>query len=67
MRAIARCKLVDMLRSRATSEALTDPLDDELEVFAAFDTDAADARNDLGQLLAGLPVVVAAQLTGMPV
>ena len=65
--AIARYKLVDLLRSRATSEALTDPRDDELEGFAAFDTDAADARNDLGQLLAGLPVVVAAQLTGMPV
>lgn len=79
--AIARYKLVDLLRARATREALTDPLDDELEVFAASDTDAADARKDLGQLLASLPdrqrlpivhvklgglsVVEAAQLTGM--
>ena len=79
--AIARYKLIDLLRSRATREALTNPLDDELEVFAASDTDAADARKDLGKLLAGLPdrqrlpivhvkleglsVVEAAQLTGM--
>jgi RNA polymerase sigma-70 factor (ECF subfamily) len=79
--AIARYKLVDLLRARATREALTDPLDDELEVFAASDIDAADARKDLGQLLASLPdrqrlpivhvklgglsVVEAAQLTGM--
>ena len=81
--AIARYKLIDLLRSRATREALTDPLDDELEVFAASDSDAADARKDLGKLLAGLPdrqrlpivhvkleglsVVEAAQLTGMSV
>ncbi|MGH8790928.1 MAG: sigma-70 family RNA polymerase sigma factor [Cupriavidus necator] len=79
--AIARYKLVDMLRSRASREALSDPLDDELEVFASSDTDAADARRDLGRLLAGLPdrqrlpivhvkleglsVVEAAQMTGM--
>ena len=81
--AIARYKLVDLLRARATREALTDPLDDELEVFAASDSDAADAKKDLGKLLAGLPdrqrlpivhvkleglsVVEAAQLTGMSV
>ena len=81
--AIARYKLIDLLRSHATREALTDPLDDELEVFAASDSDAADARKDLGKLLAGLPdrqrlpivhvkleglsVVEAAQLTGMSV
>ena len=79
--AIARYKLVDLLRARASREALTDPLDDELEVFASSDTDAADARKDLDQLLASLPdrqrlpivhvkleglsVVEAAQLTGM--
>jgi len=78
---IARYKLVDLLRARAAREALTDPLDDELEVFAASDTDAADARKDLGRLLATLPdrqrlpivhvkleglsVVEAARLTGM--
>jgi RNA polymerase sigma-70 factor (ECF subfamily) len=79
--AIARYKLVDLLRASATREALTDPLDDELEVFAASDTDAADAKRDLGKLLAELPdrqrlpimhvkleglsVLEAAQLTGM--
>lgn len=79
--AIARYKLIDLLRARASREALTDPLDDELEVFSTSDTDAAEARKDLSQLLAGLPdrqrlpivhvkleglsVVEAAQLTGM--
>ena len=79
--AIARYKLVDLLRARASREALTDPLDDELEVFASSDTDAADAKKDLHKLLASLPerqrlpivhvkleglsVVEAAQLTGM--
>ena len=81
--AIARYKLIDLLRARASHDALTDPLDDELEVFAASDSDAADAKKDLGKLLAGLPdrqrlpivhvkleglsVVEAAQLTGMSV
>ena len=81
--AIARYKLIDLLRSRATREALTDPLDDELEVFAASDSDAADAKKDLNKLLASLPdrqrlpivhvkleglsVVEAARLTGMSV
>ena len=53
--AIARYKLVDLLRARAKREALTDPLDDELELFAASDTDAADAKKDLGKLLDTLP------------
>lgn len=79
--AIARYKLIDQLRARASREALTDPLDDELDVFASSDTDAAEARKDLHQLLAALPdrqrlpivhvkleglsVVEAAQLTGL--
>jgi RNA polymerase sigma-70 factor (ECF subfamily) len=79
--AIARYKLVDMLRARSSREALTDPLDDEMEVFAKSDTDAADAQRDLGKLLdtlpdkqrlpivhvkvEGLSVVEAAKLTGM--
>jgi RNA polymerase sigma-70 factor (ECF subfamily) len=53
--AIARYKLVDLLRRRAVREALNDPLDDELAVFAASDTEAADARRDLGRLLERLP------------
>lgn len=53
--AIARYKLVDLLRRRAGREVLNDPLDEELEVFAVSDTDAADARRDLGKLLEQLP------------
>lgn len=53
--AIARYKLVDLLRRRAGREQLNDPLDDELEVFAVSDNDADDARRDLGKLLEQLP------------
>lgn len=53
--AIAKYKLVDLLRRRAGRELLNDPLDDELAVFAVSDTDAADARRDLGKLLEQLP------------
>lgn len=79
--AIARYKLIDVLRRREGREALNDPLDEELEVFAASDTEADDARRDLAKLLEQLPdrqrlpiihmklegrsVVEAAQLTGM--
>lgn len=79
--AIARYKLIDMLRAHSSRGALNDPLDDELEIFAVSDTDAADAKRDLGKLLRTLPdkqrlpiehvkveglsVVEAAKLTGM--
>lgn len=79
--AIARYKLIDLLRRRAGRDALNDPLDDELAVFARSDTEAADARRDLGRLLERLPdgqrlpivhmkleglsVVEAAKMTGM--
>ena len=53
--AIARYKLIDLLRVRRVREALHDPLDDELALFAASATDASDARRDLAQLLATLP------------
>jgi RNA polymerase sigma-70 factor (ECF subfamily) len=53
--AIARYKLVDWLRAHAAREALTDPIDDELEVFAASDAEASDARRDLGRLMDSLP------------
>ena len=46
---IARYKMVDLLRARR--EALHEPLDEDLQVFAAGDTDAADARRDLAGLL----------------
>lgn len=79
--AIARYKLIDMFRVHSSRGALNDPLDDELEVFAVSDTDAADAKRDLGKLLntlpdkqrlpivhvkvEGLSVVETAKLTGM--
>ena len=53
--AIAKYKLVDLLRRRAKRELLTDPLDEEFGFAAAADTDAADARRDLAKLLAQLP------------
>jgi RNA polymerase sigma-70 factor (ECF subfamily) len=79
--AIARYKLIDLLRAKSVREALHEPLDDELEVFAESATEASDARRDLDGLLATLPprqrlpivhvklqglsVAEAAQLTGM--
>ena len=79
--AVARYKLIDLLRARASGESLNVPLDDELELFAASDTEAREAKKDLDTLLAGLPdrqrlpivhvkleglsVVEAAKLTGM--
>ena len=53
--AIARYKLIDLLRRRAGREALNDPLDDELAVFASSETEASDARRDLARLLDRLP------------
>ena len=53
--AIARYKLVDLFRARGAREALHEPLEDDLLVFAASDTDASDARRDLGKLLEQLP------------
>jgi RNA polymerase sigma-70 factor (ECF subfamily) len=79
--AIARYKLIDLLRRRADRDALHDPLDDDLAVFATSDTEAADARRDVMKLLdqlperqrlpiqymklEGLSVVEAARATGM--
>ena len=53
--AIARYKLIDLLRSKSGREALHDPLDDDLAVFAESSTDASDARRDLTGLLDTLP------------
>jgi RNA polymerase sigma-70 factor (ECF subfamily) len=55
VQAIARYKMIDLLRAKSVREALHDPLDDELAVFAQSDTDAADARRDLTGLLDTLP------------
>jgi RNA polymerase sigma-70 factor (ECF subfamily) len=79
--AIAKYKLVDLLRRRASRDLLTDPLDEEMDFLAAADGDAADAKRDINKLLGQLPdrqrlpivhtkldgltVSEAAQLTGM--
>jgi len=53
--AIARYKLVDWLRSHAVKGAMNVPLDDAAELFSSSDSEAAEARRDLGQLLQTLP------------
>ncbi len=53
--AIARYKLIDLLRRRARSDLLLDPLDDDAELFAAADAEAAQARFDVAKLLDSLP------------
>jgi RNA polymerase sigma-70 factor, ECF subfamily len=53
--AIARYKLIDFLRRRAGREALNDPIDDELEIFASSDSDATAAQHDVAKLLEQLP------------
>lgn len=54
--AIARYKLADLLRQRQGREALHDPLEDESDVLAASDSQAADARRDIAKLIEQLPV-----------
>lgn len=53
--AMARYKLIDLLRSRSGREALHDPIDDDLALFATNDHEAADARRDVNKLLQQLP------------
>ena len=52
----ATCTASDSLcEAHARREALHEPLDDELEVFAACDNAAAEARRDLQRVLEHLP------------
>lgn len=53
--AIARYKIIDLLRRRSRNEMLNDPLDDEDQLFVAVNGDAAEARYDLAKLLDELP------------
>ena len=54
--AIAKYKLVDLLRRRrASGAALTEPLEEAHELLSSVDDDAAEARRDLGRLLEALP------------
>jgi RNA polymerase sigma-70 factor (ECF subfamily) len=79
--AIARYKLVDMMRRRTGREALNEPLDGQLDVLATSDEEAMNAQRDISKLLShlsepqrlaiqyvkleGLSVVETARLTGM--
>ncbi len=53
--AIARYKLVDVLRRHARRELLTDPLDDTNEPMGQAELEASEAQRDLDQLLESLP------------
>jgi RNA polymerase sigma-70 factor (ECF subfamily) len=53
VQAIARYKLIDLLRRRSRTDVLHDPLGEDL--FAAADTEAAEARYDMMKLLQQLP------------
>ena len=79
--ALARYKLIDLLRRRSRQDVLHDPLDEDSDVLVATDGEAAEARRDLAKLLdtlperqrmpimcvklEGLSVAQAAQRTGM--
>lgn len=79
--AIAKYKMVDLVRRRASVDLLTEPLNDENDVFSSADADAAEARRDVAKLLEQLPdrqrlpilytklqglsVMEAARITGM--
>ncbi len=70
--AIAKYKIIDMLRRRSHREALHDPLDDSQDLFAKSDVDAADARHDVVFYLQHLPAhqrlpIVHMKLQGMSV
>jgi RNA polymerase sigma-70 factor (ECF subfamily) len=81
VQAIAKYKLIDFLRRRSAHDLLTEPLDDEAEIFSGSDVQAAEAHRDLNKLLDALPdqqrlpivhtkleglsVKEAAQITGM--
>jgi RNA polymerase sigma-70 factor (ECF subfamily) len=53
--AIARYKLVDLLRRRSAREALHQPLDDEHAWLAAPEAETSGAKRDLAALLERLP------------
>ena len=53
--ALARYKLVDLLRRRTRTDMLNDPLDEESLLFVVSDTEASDARRDVAKLLNQLP------------
>jgi RNA polymerase sigma-70 factor (ECF subfamily) len=70
--AIAKYKLIDLIRRRASVDRLTEPLDDEHDVFSSADAEASEARRDIGKLLDQLPdrqrlPIVCVKLRGLSV
>ena len=55
MHAIAKYKLVDLLRRRAGRDLRNDPFDDEIDLLAHNDSETAAARIDVAKLLLRLP------------
>jgi RNA polymerase sigma factor (sigma-70 family) len=53
--AIARYKMIDLLRAKAGREAMQVPLDDAQDLFASDNVQAGDAQRDLQVLLDTLP------------
>jgi RNA polymerase sigma-70 factor (ECF subfamily) len=53
--AIARYKIIDLLRRRSRSDLLHDPIDDDAELFTTADAEVAEARFDVAKLLRALP------------
>jgi RNA polymerase sigma factor (sigma-70 family) len=53
--AVARYKLMDFYRARSRREALNDPFDDHLDIFASSDKESTDAKCDVCKLLKLLP------------
>lgn len=53
--AITRYKLIDWLRRHARHDSLTDPFDEEHELFSSAALDAAEAGRDLDKVLTLLP------------
>jgi RNA polymerase sigma-70 factor (ECF subfamily) len=53
--AIVRHKVADFLRAQANREALNDPIDDDMDLFAESESESLDARRDICRLLERLP------------
>ena len=72
VQAIARYKMIDLLRSKSSREGLHEPLDDAAELFAHDDASAGEARRDLETLLSSLPerqreAIIRTKLEGLSV
>ena len=53
--AIAKYKLIDLLRRHERYDKRNDPLDDDVTLFTPSENEAADARRDVYNMLAQLP------------